>query len=65
MYIFPAIDLYGGKAVRLQRGDYNKMTVYSDYKCDDKDYRKKGRRIVGATWEKENGYVYCRIDKAC
>ncbi|MBR6650402.1 MAG: 1-(5-phosphoribosyl)-5-[Clostridia bacterium] len=30
MYIFPAIDLYGGKAVRLQRGDYNKMTVYSD-----------------------------------
>lgn len=30
MYIFPAIDLYEGKAVRLQRGDYNKMTVYSD-----------------------------------
>jgi len=30
MYIFPAIDLYEGKAVRLQRGDYNKMTVYSN-----------------------------------
>lgn len=30
MYIFPAIDLYEGKAVRLVRGDYAKMTVYSD-----------------------------------
>ncbi len=30
MIIFPAIDLYGGKAVRLMRGDYNAMTVYSD-----------------------------------
>lgn len=29
MNIFPAIDLYEGKAVRLQRGDYNKMTIYS------------------------------------
>ncbi len=30
MKIFPAIDLYGGKAVRLLRGNYNDMTVYSD-----------------------------------
>ena len=30
MYIFPAIDLYDGKAVRLYKGDYNQMTVYSD-----------------------------------
>ncbi len=30
MYIIPAIDLIGGKAVRLQKGDYNKVTVYSD-----------------------------------
>ena len=30
MYIFPAIDLYEGKAVRLFKGDYDKMTVYSD-----------------------------------
>ena len=30
MLIFPAIDLYGGKAVRLYKGDYQKMTVYSD-----------------------------------
>ena len=30
MYIYPAIDLYGGKAVRLFKGDYARMTVYSD-----------------------------------
>ena len=30
MLIFPAIDLYGGKAVRLYKGDYQNMTVYSD-----------------------------------
>ncbi len=30
MLIFPAIDLYGGKAVRLFKGDYSQMTVYSD-----------------------------------
>lgn len=30
MKIFPAIDLYGGKAVRLLKGNYNEMTVYSD-----------------------------------
>ncbi|MBQ9757684.1 MAG: 1-(5-phosphoribosyl)-5-[Clostridia bacterium] len=30
MLIFPAIDLYEGKAVRLLRGEYEKMTVYSE-----------------------------------
>ena len=30
MKIFPAIDLYGGKAVRLYKGDYEQMTVSSD-----------------------------------
>ena len=30
MKIFPAIDLYGGKAVRLYKGEYDRMTVYSD-----------------------------------
>ena len=30
MTIFPAIDLYEGKAVRLLKGDYRQMTVYSD-----------------------------------
>ncbi len=30
MIIFPAIDIIGGKAVRLFKGDYDKMTVYND-----------------------------------
>ena len=30
MKIIPAIDLIDGKAVRLQKGDYSKVTVYSD-----------------------------------
>lgn len=30
MYIYPAIDLYNGKAVRLLRGDYAQMTVYNE-----------------------------------
>ena len=30
MLIFPAIDLYEGKAVRLYKGDYKQMTVYSE-----------------------------------
>ena len=30
MVIYPAIDLFEGKAVRLYKGDYAKMTVYSD-----------------------------------
>ena len=30
MILFPAIDLVGGKVVRLQRGDRSRMDVYSD-----------------------------------
>ncbi len=30
MLIFPAIDLFEGKAVRLFKGDYTQMTVYSE-----------------------------------
>ena len=30
MFLYPAIDLFGGKAVRLFKGDYAQMTVYSD-----------------------------------
>ena len=34
MLIFPAIDLYDKKAVRLYKGDYNQMTVYSENPVD-------------------------------
>ena len=30
MIIFPAIDIYAGKVVRLLKGDYSKMSVYSE-----------------------------------
>ena len=30
MQIWPAIDLRGGKCVRLQQGDYNRETVFGD-----------------------------------
>ena len=47
MLIFPAIDLYGGKAVRLFKGDYNQMTVYSDDPVSvARDFEAKGARWV-------------------
>ena len=33
MQLFPAIDLRGGKVVRLTQGDYSRMTVYSEDPC--------------------------------
>ncbi len=45
MYIFPAIDLYDGKAVRLLKGDYNQMTVYSDNPAEfAADFEKSGAK---------------------
>lgn len=46
MLIFPAIDLYDGKAVRLYKGDYANMTVYSDKPLSvARDFE-----AAGATW---------------
>ena len=45
MIIYPAIDLFEGKAVRLKRGDYSQMTVYSD----DPVSVAMGFRMSGAT----------------
>ena len=43
MIIFPAIDLYDKKAVRLLKGDYNQMTVYSENPCEiAKDFEENG-----------------------
>ena len=47
MYIYPAIDLYGGKAVRLFKGDYAQMTVYSDDPVSvAKDFAAAGARRI-------------------
>lgn len=43
MKIFPAIDLYEGKAVRLLKGDYNNLTVYSEKPLEiAKDFERQG-----------------------
>ncbi len=43
MKIFPAIDLYEGKAVRLLKGDYNALTVYSENPIEiAKDFESQG-----------------------
>ena len=43
MRIFPAIDLYEGKAVRLLKGDYNALTVYSENPIEiAKDFESQG-----------------------
>ena len=47
MHIFPAIDLFDGKAVRLFKGDYNQMTVYSDNPVEFAlDFEKQGARYL-------------------
>ncbi len=43
MKIFPAIDLYEGKAVRLLKGNYNDLTVYSENPIEiAKDFEAQG-----------------------
>lgn len=43
MLIYPAIDLYEGKAVRLYKGDYGQMTIYSENPPEvAADFKKKG-----------------------
>ena len=47
MIILPAIDLVDKKAVRLLKGDYDKMTVYSDNPIEiAKDFENKGAGYI-------------------
>ena len=47
MYIYPAIDLVQGKAVRLFKGDYAQMTVYSDNPVSvAKEFQAAGSRHI-------------------
>lgn len=46
MILFPAIDLYDRKVVRLLKGDYEKMTVYSD----DPVKTAKNIESMGGSW---------------
>ncbi|MEA4869550.1 MAG: 1-(5-phosphoribosyl)-5-[(5-phosphoribosylamino)methylideneamino]imidazole-4-carboxamide isomerase [Christensenella sp.] len=46
MIIYPAIDLFEKKAVRLYKGEYSKMTVYHD----EPPKLAEAFRAAGATW---------------
>ena len=47
MKIFPAIDLYDKKAVRLFKGDYDQMTVYSENPIEvARDFENKGAKFI-------------------
>ena len=47
MNIFPAIDLFEHKAVRLFKGDYAEMTVYSDNPVEiAHDFEAKGAKFI-------------------
>ena len=47
MIILPAIDLYGGKAVRLYKGDYRQMTVYrEDPLAVAREFRDAGAEFI-------------------
>jgi len=45
--IFPAIDLFDGKAVRLFKGDYAQMTVYSENPLEvARDFERAGAQFI-------------------
>lgn len=47
MKLFPAIDLYDGKAVRLFKGDYKEMTVYSENPIEiARDFENQGCKFI-------------------
>ena len=47
MKLFPAIDLYDGKAVRLFKGDYDQMTIYSENPIEiARDFEEKGANYI-------------------
>lgn len=47
MNIIPAIDLIGGQAVRLKKGDYNQVTVYNPNPVEvAKSFEKEGAKFL-------------------
>ena len=47
MKIFPAIDLFDGKAVRLYKGNYEEMTVYSENPLEIAlDFKNSGAKFM-------------------
>ena len=73
MILFPAIDLYEGRAVRLYKGDYAQMTVYNENPVAvAEDFRSAGAThahlvdLEGArSGETPNLATVCRIKERC
>ena len=67
MIIFPAIDLIGGEAVRLYKGDFNQKTVYSKEPLSvAKDFKAKGAthvHLVDLDGAKRG--EFCNFDLIC
>lgn len=67
MIVFPAIDLIGGEAVRLYKGDFNKKTVYSsDPLSVAEDFKSKGAthvHLVDLDGAKRG--EFCNFDLIC
>ncbi len=47
MDIIPAIDLMGGKCVRLHKGDFDEQTIYADFPLDvAKELQQEGAKLI-------------------
>ena len=47
MIVFPAIDIRGGKCVRLFKGDFGRETVFSDHPADmAKKWQSQGAQFL-------------------
>lgn len=67
MLVIPAIDLLDGKVVRLQKGDYNKVTVYNeDPVAEARTFKKAGFsyiHVVDLNGAKEGSFVNLEVIK--
>lgn len=68
MIIFPAIDIIGGKAVRLFKGDYKQMTVYNESPIEVAfDFKRQGAthiHLVDLEGAKQGGTPNIKTVKA-
>lgn len=67
MHVIPAIDLLDGKVVRLQKGDYEQATVYSDNPIDEaRKFKQAGFdhiHVIDLNGAKEGNFVNLEIIK--
>ena len=71
MVLFPAIDILSGKAVRLYKGDYNAVTVYSERPWEFAEDFRKG--VLGHPYSgpgrskkrRDSKHGYCKENCFC